>query len=141
LSLYRGHFAGNPNKKQAMIITGLYYKFYEADDYLQIPITTNTGTFNESNKKEDAGVVYTSEVSAYSAHITTDYNDLFTLLSRRPPIIKVTDNAQNSYTLGSDTLKGEFTFEKIHDGKPGGKHGYNLKISLKSTTGAQVEVL
>jgi hypothetical protein len=124
-----------------MVISELAYRFSDQNPWLPIVITANTGTFNEKTKDTDAGILYTTEVSAYLPNITPDNDTLVNTLVARPALYRITDTAGIVHEIGEDTARASLEYEKINEGKPGAKHGYSLKFNLLYSKPSKIQVL
>jgi hypothetical protein len=124
-----------------MVIKELAYKFYEADEFTPLSITGNSGSYFEKTKQTPAGILFITEIGAYKPNISLANDQLLLNILRRKAIIRVIDSAGLSHEIGSDTAKASIEYEKVNEGKPGSKHGYNLKISLQSSNPAKLQVL
>lgn len=91
-----------------------------------------SGTIKVTSQPSRQGQTNVAEITAYLPGINSENDGVLNSLSAKGGIFKVTDNANNIHTIGTDQLKASLTFDKKNDGKPGGLYGYDLKISYSS---------
>jgi hypothetical protein len=124
-----------------MVIIELAYKFLSKDPFTILPIQGHSGSFDEKPSETNAGDLYTTEIKAYLPVITKEKDEQLKLIRDRKAIFKATDSAGLVYIIGDDIAQASLTFDKINEGKPGSKHGYQLTISLKYSYPSKIQVL
>lgn len=111
------------------VITKLEYKFKEADTYQVINITGHSCSYTEKPQETAAGILYNSSASAYVPNITIENDTLLYGIAVRKAIFRIEDSEGIIHEIGNNEARVPIEIEKVNEGKPGSKHGYNLKIN------------
>lgn len=123
------------------VVTKLEFKFQEKDAYQVINITGYTGSYNEKPQETPAGLLYNSAASAYVPNINMANDTLLYSIVARKAIFRITDSEGIVHEIGNNLARVTLEIEKVNDGKPGAKHGYNLKINYNYHQPAKLTVL
>ncbi len=121
-----------------MIIIALEYKFTENGIYVSVPIRQTSGLMVEKPEQTSAGILVTSEITAYMPVIDEIKNVLVDQLNRRPAIYRVKDASGHYHEIGSDAEPATFTGSKKIGPNPGVAYGWDIKIACVSQAGAKM---
>lgn len=130
MSLLRGQIADS--NKTTMLVTEIAYKFSVNENYTPLPIRSMSGNISIKGLSSRPGFIEVAECSAYIPYLSAEMDVIISKLTALGGIYSVRDNAGNYYELGNAQVKAAMNYERLNPGIPGGKYGYDLKITFSS---------
>ena len=121
-----------------MIILEIAYKFSEAEQYINIPLSKYSGTFLEPSSQTRAGIIFTAEVSAYIPNLDDTKKATIDLLTHHPAIYRVKDARGHYHVIGNNNELAHLTSTKKIGPTPGTVYGWDIKITCVTVAGSQM---